>query len=244
MVTKRKARTVEEVRKSQIEEAEKSTALAKARPASALTADTLNPWIEVGAELDRFILAPLLKFTKTGEFAVNDTESIPVGVRCIAHSDEITVGWIKWVDGRPGDQRVGRIADRYVPPKRGELDDNDPKLWPLQDDGTRRDVWVFTMSVPLTRLDTPGHETFRFTTSSKGGLGCISKLVNAFGVRVHQKEAGLPVVELKSDFYKHRVFGKIFTPSMIRCWLDRRGRKAAAVACRTDGRRSRLLTFR
>ena len=226
MSTKKKVRTVEEVRKSQIEQAEKSTALAKARPASALTVDTLNPWIEVGAELDRFILAPLLKFTKTGEFAVSDVESIPVGVRCIAHADEITLGWIKWVDGRPEEpQRVGRIADRFVPAKRSELDDDDPKQWPLQDDGTRRDPWQFTMACPLTRLDTPGRETFRFTTSSKGGLACISKLVNAFGVRVQQKEAGLPIVELKSDFYKHRVYGKIFTPSMIVVgWTDEGGK--------------------
>ncbi|MGO8922080.1 MAG: hypothetical protein ACLQF4_03980 [Xanthobacteraceae bacterium] len=222
---RKKIRTVEEVRASQKEQAEKDTALVKARPASVLSADLLNPWIEVGAELDRFILAPLLKFTKTGEFAVSDVESIPVGVRCIAHADEITLGWQKWVEGKPGDQRVGRIADRFVPPKRSELDDNDAKLWPLQDDGTRRDPWQFTMACPLTRLDTPGKETFRFTTSSKGGLACISKLVNAYGVRIHQAEAGLPIVELKSDFYKHRVYGKIFTPSMIVVgWTDEGGK--------------------
>ena len=87
------------------------------------------------------------------------------------------------------------------------------------------------MACPLTRLDTPGKETFRFTTSSKGGLACISELVNAFGIRVQQKEAGLPVVELKSDFYRHRIYGKIFTPSMIVVgWTDDSGEPLSLAA--------------
>lgn len=79
--------------------------------------------------------------------------------------------------------------------------------------GSRRDPWQFQMSVPITRLDT--QETYRFTTGSKGGLACLGKLTRAFGRRVQdEKVPGLPVVELKADHYKHRTYGKMFTPSM------------------------------
>jgi hypothetical protein len=213
MTTKRKVRTVEDVRKGQLEQAEKTTALAKAG-VNALAVDTGNPWIEIAAELDKFIGAPLLKFTKQGEFAISDIDNIPDGTRCVAHADEIDLGWVKWVDGRPEDRRVGRVADKFVPPKRDDLGDNDPQQWELQDDGTRRDVWQFQMSVPITRLD--NQETYRFTTGSKGGLACIGKLTRTYGRRVSdEKVPGLPIVELKADHYKHRTYGKIFTPSMI-----------------------------
>jgi hypothetical protein len=234
MTAKRKMRTTKEILQDQKEQAEKSTALANARPASALVADGSNPWLEIGAELDRFILAPLLKFSKQGEFAVNDVDNIPEGVRCVAHADEITLGWVKWVDGRPEDPRTGRIADKFTPPQRSELDDNDSKQWEVQDDGTHRDPWQFQMSVPVTRLDT--QETFRFISASKGGLACIGKLVKAFGRRVQEGKGGLPVVELKADHYKHRKYGKIFTPSMIVIsWTDEGGKPQSLAKDMNDG---------
>jgi hypothetical protein len=164
--------------------------------------------------LDKFIGAPLLKFTKQGEFAVSDVDNIPDGTRCVAHADEIDLGWVRWADGRPEERRVGRVADTFVPPRREDLGDNDVQLWDLQYDGTRRDPWQFQMSVPVTRLDT--QETYRFTVQSKGGLACLGKLTRAYGRRVQDERApGLPVVELKADSYKHRKYGKIFFPAMI-----------------------------
>ena len=212
MKTQSKVRTVEDVKKAQKAQAEKDTALVKAGANGAL-AVTDNPWIEVGAQLDRFIGAPLLKFTKQGEFAINDVDNIPGGTRVVAHADEIDLGWIKWVDGKPEDRRVGRVAEKFIPPRRDDLSDNDPQQWDLQDDGTRRDPWQFQMSVPITRLD--NGETYRFATGSKGGLGCLGKLTRAYGRRVQdEKVPGLPIVELKADHYKHQRHGKIFFPKM------------------------------
>jgi hypothetical protein len=221
MATKQKIRATEEVRKDQREQAERDTALVKARPTT-LAADTSNPWIEVGAQLDKFIGAPLLKFSKQGEFALSDVENIPSGTRCVAHADEIALGWVHWVDGRPEDPRVGRVADKFIPPTRDSLGDSDRQLWELQD-GERRDPWQFQMSVPITRLDT--QETYRFTAGSKGGLACLGKLTRAYGRRIRdEKVPGLPVVELKADHYKHRKFGKIFVPVMnVVGWTDENG---------------------
>jgi hypothetical protein len=59
-------------------------------------------------------------------------------------------------------------------------------------------------------------ECFCFTTSSKGGLACMNSLTRTYGRRVqNEKVPGLPIVELKADSYKHRRYGKIFTPQMI-----------------------------
>jgi hypothetical protein len=221
-----KARTTEQVLKEQAEQAKAqrgNTAIVRAT-SNALTVDD-NPWMEIGAQLDKYLGAPLLKFTKQGEFAISDVESIPAGTQCIAHADEITLGWVKWVDGRPDPEQrhVGRVADKFVPPQRKELGDLDPLQWELQD-GEPKDPWQFQMTVPVTRLDTS--ETYQFTTGSKGGLACVGKLTRAYGRRVQEEKApGLPIVELKADSYKHRLYGKIFTPSMIIVsWTDAGGK--------------------
>ena len=202
--------TPEEIKANQIRDAER-TALVR-RPASALAADNDNPWITIGAELDKLIGAPLLKFSKQGEFNVGDADVIPLGTRCVAHADEITLGYVKWLDGKPADERVGRIADKFVPPPRSSLDDTDRTQWAVQDSGQRRDPWQFQMSVPVTRLDTA--ETFRFCMSSKGGLACIGKLVSLYGAHRQEKEGQLPVIELGSGSYRHSQYGKIFFPKM------------------------------
>jgi hypothetical protein len=208
---KKKARTPEDIRKEQAQQAERDLALAKA-PLVALM-DVGNPWIEIAAEFDKFIGAPLLKFTKQGEFAISDIDNIPDGTRCVVHADEIDLGWVRWTDGKPEDRRIGRVADKFIPPPRNELGDTDERQWEKQDDDTRRDPWQFQMSVPVTRLD--NQETYRFTTGSKGGLACVSKLTRAYGRHVQDGKPGLPIVELKADHYKHRTYGKIFTPLMI-----------------------------
>lgn len=191
-----------------------NTAMVK-KAANVPAADSNNPWIEVSTELDKFLGAPLLKFSKQGEFTIGDTDSLPEGTRCIAHTDEITLGWQKWQDGKPVERRIGRVADSFVPPRRDELGDTDKQLWEIDDDGEPRDPWQFQMAVPVTRLDAGG-ETYCFTTSSKGGLACMNSLTRTYGRRVqNEKVPGLPIVELKADSYKHRRYGKIFTPQMI-----------------------------
>jgi hypothetical protein len=120
---------------------------------------------------------------------------------------------------------MGRVADRYVPAQRRDLGDTDEREWELQDDGTRRDPWQFNASVPFTRLDTG--ETYLFSVSSKGGLRCVNVLTRTYGSRVRAKggAAGLPIVELQPDSYKHRTYGKIFFPVLhVVNWTDTSGK--------------------
>jgi hypothetical protein len=201
MSTKTKARTTEDVLKDQQRQAnaQRGNAAMVKKAANALAADGSNPWIEISAELDKFLGAPMCKFTKQGEFSISDIDSIPEGTRCIAHADQISLGWQKWEDGKPVDRRIGFVADKFVPPQRSELGDTDDRQWELQDDGSRRDPWQFQMSVPITRLDAGG-ETYNFTTGSKGGLACVNRLIRAYGRRLRdEKVPGLPIVELRAD---------------------------------------------
>ena len=205
--------------------AEKESAIAVRSKDSALAADNDNAWLEVSAELDRFIGAPFVKFTKTGDYAISDVENLPNGSRCIAHADETEFGWTLWQGGKPTERRMGRVADRFIPAQRSELGLADEREWELQTDGTRRDPWQFGAQVPITRLDAGG-ETYQFTTGSKGGLRCVNGLVRAYGRRVQSEKApGLPIVELKSDRYKHPTYGWIYYPVMhIVGWTDDSGR--------------------
>jgi hypothetical protein len=209
----------------------KSTAVVK--PATADLAVPDNPWMEVSNVLDQFVGAPRLKFTKDGEFAISDTESVPAGTRCIAHIDALEFGWTKWGDNLPIDRRSGRVADRYTPVPRSELGDLDESKWEVQPDGTRRDPWQFQAQLPLTRLDT--QDTLDFTTGSKGGLRAIGMLSRAYGKRADKQPKSLPIVELQPDSYKHRQYGKIYVPALhIVNWTDDNGAPLSAAADLND----------
>jgi hypothetical protein len=209
----KKARTTAEVLRQQEAQANAARENAVVRAGStALSANGSNPWIEVSAELDKYIGAPFVRFSKQGEYEISETETIPLGTRSVAHVDEGMLGYRKWAGNQIVDRRVGRVADRFVPPQRRDLGDTDERNWELRDDGTRTDPWQFHMLLPLTILSTEA--SYLFTVTSKGGLRCVSGLVRGYGSRVREKgdAAGLPIVELAADSYKHRTYGKIFFP--------------------------------
>ena len=198
----------------------RSTAVA--RPAAGDLAVPDNPWMEVSSVLGEFVGAPRLKFTKDGDFAISDTETIPPGTRCIAHVDQLEFGWTKWQDNQPVERRSGRVADRYRPASRAELGDLDESKWEIQPDGTRRDPWQFGATLPVTRLDT--NETFDFVTGSKGGLRAVGMLSRAYGKRADKQPKSLPIVELQPDHYKHKQYGKIYVPALhVVNWTDDNG---------------------
>jgi hypothetical protein len=178
-----------------------------------------NPWSRLATELDKYIGAPILKFTKDGQFALSDTDSIQDGTRCVARVDLVQTGWVKWLDGLIEKKVIGAVADGFTPPARDTLDDTDELCWDRDASGKLRDPWQFQMVLPVTRLDTD--ETLNFTTGSKGGLNAISKLIRTYGTRIGRGQGGLPVVELRADFYKHREYGKIYFPKfLITNWTE------------------------
>jgi hypothetical protein len=99
MTTRKRAiRTTQDVLREQEAQAkaDRENALAlRLKSSTALTGDDSNPWLVVAAELDCFVGAPFVRYSKQGEYAISDTEAIPTGARCNAHAGEIMFGWRK-----------------------------------------------------------------------------------------------------------------------------------------------------
>lgn len=182
-----------------------------------------NPWSQLATELEKFVGVPFVKFTKNGEFALSETDNIPDGTRCIARVDLTQTGWVRWSGGTITQRVMGAVGEGFVPPPREELGDTDKNHWDRDTKtGEPRDPWQFQMSMPITRLDTD--ETYSFTAGSKGGLSALNKLVRVFSTRIDRGKTGLPIVELRADFYKHHEYGKIYYPKfMITNWTNKDG---------------------
>jgi hypothetical protein len=171
-----------------------------------------NPWADLSTVLDQFVGQSYSKLSKQGQYTVGiDAVVIPTGTVCTVHVDEAETGFKKWQGGRPVDAKMGLVANKYVPPNRCDLGDNDESKWEC--DGSKpRDPWQFTIGMPITRLDTG--ETSRFETSSKGGLTCLNGLLKAYGDQVAKGTPARPRVKLEVGDYKHPIYGKIFFPIM------------------------------
>jgi hypothetical protein len=80
----KRGRKTKDVLKAQDEmvKHDRENAVARREQSNALAATGDNPWLEVSSELDKFVGAPFVRFTKQGEFAISDTESIPAGTCC------------------------------------------------------------------------------------------------------------------------------------------------------------------
>ena len=85
--------------------------------------------------------------------------------------------------------------------------------------------WETQASIELiTQHDTPLHLVYK--TSSLGGLKGLLTLAGeiAFGMSENPARA-YPLIELEADFYTHKEWGKVFTPSLsIRGWLNAEGK--------------------
>jgi hypothetical protein len=172
-----------------------------------------NPFEVYGsATVNNHIIGELLKFAKGDYLAGQDGREIPLGTKLAAIMDQLMVGFIKWQGNRPVEHVMGLIAAGYVPPKRAELDDNDPEAWETDDNGERRDPWQFTNYLIL--VDQKEKAPFTFTTSSKGGLGAVGELCKHYGKAMRERPNDYPIVELGVGSYQHRekALGRIKFP--------------------------------
>jgi hypothetical protein len=70
----------------------------------------------------------LLKFVK-GKYKVRDDE-VPPGTQYVVHANQLTFCWIKFVDKKVVERRHGKAAEKWVPPKREDLDEwHDKSNW-------------------------------------------------------------------------------------------------------------------
>jgi hypothetical protein len=151
-----------------------------------------------------------LKFSK-GEWLLgqNDDE-IELGRRLAANMDELSIGWIRWADGKPAERRMGLLAQGHKAEARDALGYADQTLWEKDDQGKPKDPWNFTNELPLADPETG--EQMTFSASSKGGIGCMGNLCKAYGKEYRQQPGMVPVIELGRDSYRHPTYGKTYVP--------------------------------
>ena len=170
-----------------------------------------------------------LKFSKGEWLLGQNDEEIALGRRLAAAMNELSIGWIRWADGKPVERRMGLLAQGYKPESRDALGFTDQEEWESDDDGNPKDPWNFTNELPLADPETG--EQMTFSASSKGGIGCMGNLCKAYGREYRQRGALVPVIELDRDSYKHVKYGKTYVPVLnIVDWIDNSGIPAPASA--------------
>lgn len=180
---------------------------------------TINPFEQYGNQVSqRNIVGRLLKFNKGDWLAGEDNEEIPIGKKLTCNMNELLVGWIRWMDNKPDQQIMGKVAEAYQAPKRNTLGDVDEALWEVGQDGKARDPWQFSNYMLMKEVGKKASDAtlYTFATSSRGGLGMLGELCKVYGAEMRKRPDEWPIVELGKDSYDHpnKEFGRIKTPKM------------------------------
>src|SRR5262249_21270102 len=149
----------------------------------------------------QFIVGEMIRFSK-GDYLKGQNDTVEIGTAFTANLDELMAGWIKWVDNKPVEHIMVRVADGIPPKKRSDLGDDDKSQWALDDKGEPRDPWQFTNYLPL--MNDKG-ELFTFTTPSRGGLGAIADLARRYARHRKRHPGVFPVIALNVDSYQHKI---------------------------------------
>lgn len=159
-----------------------------------------------------------MKFAK-GEwvFGSDDTE-VEEGSQWAVNPLTMEKGWIMW---HPDENKKKVLAQHMFafneqrPPKSSLPD-------PVLEDDDKLGEWSEAFAVQLMCIsgEDEGTETV-FQTFSAGGKSLFSDFVRKLQAQLQQdQEKFVAVVELKSDSYKHKTYGKVFTPEFdIKKWV-------------------------
>jgi len=164
---------------------------------------------------------------KNGEWLYGQSDTmLPLGTRLAANMAGLKIGWRKWFGGQVAEDRLSLLIDQLPEEPRAALGDLDPQMWELLD-GKPRDPWQQTNQLELVEVSSGA--TYLYSTSSKGGIGCIQGLCNSFGQLRRQYPADYtPIVETGNDFYTHPQYGKTYVPTLtIVGWLDAAGNEVS-----------------
>jgi hypothetical protein len=150
---------------------------------------------------------PLLRFIK-GKYKIGD-EEIPVGREYVAFPLQWTRGWVKWQDGQivAGSERLGKVADGFVPCDRDELGDLDKTQWEDVDS----DPWQLQNLLPLEDAETG--EFVVFVSGSFGGKMAVEKLCNRVARDLSAgRNLGNPTIKLDIGEFSTKKYGKVPRP--------------------------------
>ena len=152
-----------------------------------------------------------LKMTKSGEW-VYGSEDTEVGSDSVFVIDPNTYaqGYVAWDDGSLVDERMAVAGSPAV--TMADL--------PQLANGAK---WDSQVAFALRGIEGQDEGVqLLYKVSSRGGKGAISELLGKIIARGQAGEAAVcPVVLLDTSSYKHKKFGKIYTPILtVDEWLD------------------------
>jgi hypothetical protein len=153
---------------------------------------------------------PLMRFIK-GTYKVGD-EEIALGREYVAFPLQWTRGWVKWQGGQivAGSERLGKVADGFVPCERDELGDLDKTKWEDADS----DPWALQNLLPLEDAETG--EFLVFVSGSFGGKIAIEKLCNRVAREISAgRNLGNPTIKLDVAEFNTKKYGKVPRPDFI-----------------------------
>ena len=105
------------------------------------------------------------------------------------------------------------MIDRHRVHLREELGDLDQACWEVDDNGVKTDPWQRV--VYLVMRDMSNDEVVTFTSTSDGGSKAVAKLADRFDRLRHKHPAKMPVVNLSSEGYPHKKYGRILKPKFL-----------------------------
>jgi hypothetical protein len=180
-----------------------------------------NPFSDFGNAAGGGPSHPIIKFVK-GDYAIGrEQEDVPLGTKMVAVVTELSWGYLRFEDNRPVREFMGRLADRYTPPRVHELPLRDKSQWEVDDRGQPRDPYQPTNELPMVNVETG--EVCLFTTQSQGGKSAVGEIAKAYGARMAAHPNELPVIKLDAHKYQHsdRSIGWVKVPKFtIVGWVD------------------------
>jgi hypothetical protein len=171
-----------------------------------------NPYAAFANEGGPGIQGKLLT-CKKGTWGIGaDNDSVKPGTLYLAIVPSSMRGWLKWVDGKVVDARMGLIAEGFLMPHEYSLPDRDESQWEKNPDGTPRDPWSKCFRLSMIEM-APPHGDVTFSGSSYGAQLALQALCGVYSVDSPLYPGAYPVVALGSRTRVSRSYGKITGPS-------------------------------
>jgi hypothetical protein len=133
----------------------------------------------------------LVKF-RDGNYLINGVDHLPDDAGPFTVASVLTM-WTRWEGDRPF-HRITRTGEQH--PRRDELPDQDPALWPKNKDNVKTDPWQDGRATVL--IDDKTATTYTLAGASIGMRIAVSELKDAVKLRRRARPNCFPIVELES----------------------------------------------
>ena len=164
-----------------------------------------DPWTEVANE-GGGQFGKIVKYVK-GQWSHGDNE-IALGTEFLALIHEAMRGDVRFQEGKPVEQRLGLIRDRFRFAPRAELGFTDESQWECDKKGKPIDPWCQQHFLPLIHCETG--EVYCYIFRSEGAKQAFRDLSRCYAP--YRKSTMLPVISLQTDRYRHADYGLIDIP--------------------------------